>query len=51
MGKVDKADVQNPLDTYEDVVFDVINTIAIKTQTIVSLDTGNITYTKLSTGE
>ena len=50
MGKVDKADVQNPLDTYEDVVFDVINTIAIKTQSVVSLDTGSITYTKLSAG-
>ena len=50
MNKVDKAEVQNPLDTYEEVVFDVINTIAIKTQSVVNLDTGSITYTKLSAG-
>lgn len=46
MDKVDEADVQNPLDTYEEVVFSVINTIAIKTQSVLSLDTGTITYTK-----
>lgn len=46
MEKVDKADVQNPLDTYEEVVFEVINVIAVKTQSVLSLDTGTITYTK-----
>jgi ABC-type enterochelin transport system ATPase subunit len=50
MEKVDEADVQNPLDTYEEVVFSVINAIAIKTQTVVSLDTGTISYTKINTG-
>lgn len=50
MDKVDKADVQNPLDTYEEVVFSVINTIAIKTQSVVSLDTGTISYTKINAG-
>ena len=50
MEKVDEADVQNPLDTYEEVVFSVINTIAIKTQSVVSLDTGTISYTKINTG-
>lgn len=38
LDKIDREDIQNPLDTYDSVVFNVLNTIALKTESTISLD-------------
>lgn len=42
----EKENVKNPLDTYDEIVFDILNTIALKTTTNITLNTGVITYSK-----
>ena len=50
LGYLDKVEesenVKNPLETYDEIVFDILNTIALKTQTRVSLDVNTISFTK-----